>query len=162
MECPFSRRPAYMSITPTKAAESPSIDSAPYYENAANAAKAGIQRRQQISNIDQANCAWGRLYLRRVARDSDPKSNQPDMFVLVIQNTKAEELNTFEIDASIVGEAIASGTSALFYILKKAPAALAEVAKLDSAVGSVMEALALAQASPKPLKSQGKKIAGPL
>jgi hypothetical protein len=151
-----------MSTTPANAAPAAPIDPAPYYKSASDAAKADIKRRQQVSIVEQAQCAWGKLYLRRLAADPSPSTSQPDFFELVIQDGDGAERGVFPIDASIVGKAIADGPSALFRILESAPAALAEVAKLSPAVKSVLDALSIAQASATPPVPRRKPKSGRL
>jgi len=136
-----------MSTTPSNAAVTSPIDPALYYKNAANLAEAETKRRQQVAIIEQAECVWGKLYLRRVAADPNPLTNKPDLFELVIQDSQASECGVFAIEASIVGKSIAGGPRAIFRILASTPDALAEVAKLSPAVKSALDALSIAQAS---------------
>lgn len=79
-----------------------------------------------------------------------------------IQDANGVEIKTFELDRSLVREAIANGARVLFYILERTPSALGKVAKLELGVQTILDPLALSEASASLSKTPAKPGSGRL
>lgn len=127
-----------------KAQSDNTLNPAPFYKQAVQAIRPSLKHFAQFLIMDRVKCTWGELVLRK---EIDPSTGK-NKFSLHVSPDDTKAHHYFDIDAKVVGEAIANDRPMLLACLESSPEAISLISNYVPAAASALQALALARAAP--------------